>query len=1488
MASIFDEIDAAAPKANAKETSIFDEIDAIAPKATVKPETEATLGDALAGSAHSAARGITNLVGGGLQGLALFDPQSSIDPPIKKPNWTLSQMAGLAPRPKVNNRLAPLDRFNKIKSNPLYQAGEAVKGTFVENSPAESKHDIVNKVSEMAGGFLPVVASLGAAPLTIGIATAGEEMQGIYDAQIAKGKTPEEAADIAVNKAKASGVTQAAIWELVPKPLQKLGQKYIIDKIGTGVVKQWLARRLAQTAEGAALGATSTAAGNATADRPLDANVGEGAASLAAVQSIMPRSGPARAAETKSPSLVTEVDSIGKQTNPFEANKAANEQIAMKPAAEAQPAPTPEPPAQPAEPAPPSVSIKDPENFREYQANKKIFEDAIEVYQKDPTNESAKSAFMEAFRKNEEIKNRNGGWTPEPPDEIKPPAESKPETKTKAGLLKEILAKNPNSDLEAPKQLLTKGNYEVRDVPVKDIGPVFGEKTIQSDVVKRYEQNPSSEPIVLTKVDGILRPVDGKHRLTAARNIGQETIKAWVKVEKPVKAKETAKASVPEAMTPEALAEKKAYLDESLATGEISPEMHAAQIADLGITEAHRADIVAEPATQATEPFRLPKELAGAKPRYSYGPKQFTVKFESDLDRALYIIAQKKPSARDADYLNLVMDHLGLTEDEARAAGRAIREELKQQAQSGESGSTLVFPDTGLKPTSRITQQPNAIQVKSPESLPVPPQSETGQAMGQEIRSGVAQPSAARQVEQTEAARLIAPKEIGQLSDDIEVAEIMAPPTPPPPPPLTASGVWSDANGRPYRQGLTKFGLGIGNVAELLKVGLGTIEGNIRDANKRLFGVLRSYEFDKSSLSLQLEKMTMPASRIARKILTKKGNDIIGNMLMSGKVEEAKAFVAEHTRYGKEFSEAIDNVREALDLTHRLTAGSRPNQVIPYIKDYFPRQLLSYAELRKFLGKEDQGVADAAIRRAQERSETPLTKEQIDAVLNNLVSLSIANKGKPGYLKSRTIKEITDNLSKFYEPWDVALENHLRKATNDIVNRSYFGKAADDSAWSPEGGSFGKVIREEIESGRLKGKAQEIVIDNLKDRFSMEHQVQGYWADFGRKLRLGTSAAYLGQALTAAAQFGDIFVSTARFGPISTFKGYLPNRIRSQVGMGRKFALRDIQLHEGNVETAEFSRNKGLVAKAANKIIQFGVGLSDQLNKGGMANAIADRYSKIVKDPTSPEFIRLDRRYREIFPEQWPKMVKEMQSSKFPDRTSELPNAEFFIYNELAAAHPLNPSGMAQGYNAAHPLAKSAWVLKSYMIKQLDLMRYEGYEKLKDPDWRTKREGATFLAAYFAIVAGLGNFSIQWLRDKMMDRDTKTEDYFIGGFMQPFGVSRYTLASMRNKEYAKAIGEFFVPAFTLMGEASNDLGLTYDMIRDRRDKKTGLKTVKDFDDLLKQSETVKHFPVVGALYYGNVGKGATNEKKRKEQEAKGKPRPSTFDDLNDMVNPKPK
>jgi hypothetical protein len=116
--------------------------------------------------------------------------------------------------------------------------------------------------------------------------------------------------------------------------------------------------------------------------------------------------------------------------------------------------------------------------------------------------------------------------------------------------------------------------------------------------------------------------------------------------------------------------------------------------------------------------FVMPRDLAGAKPRYSFGPNQFELEFADDLDRAVYILAQRNPSRRDSDYLRAVVDQLGITEPQARSMGVAVRNAIKESAR-GSSEDVISVPSIakGLLNDLRPKKAPVTVSVDDVDGI---------------------------------------------------------------------------------------------------------------------------------------------------------------------------------------------------------------------------------------------------------------------------------------------------------------------------------------------------------------------------------------------------------------------------------------------------------------------------------------------------------------------------------------------------------------------------------------------------------------------------------------------------------------------------------------------------------------------------------------------------------------------------------------------------
>jgi hypothetical protein len=166
-------------------------------------------------------------------------------------------------------------------------------------------------------------------------------------------------------------------------------------------------------------------------------------------------------------------------------------------------------------------------------------------------------------------------------------------------------------------------------------------------------------------------------------------------------------AAAKKAAPPEAPAEEPT-IAEQLQTPEQRTRQQAIRdrIAELEAkNKAMRGELAPEAEEAAPTTPTLPRELAGAKPTYNYGKQKVNLAFDSDLDKAAYIVASKQTlSAQDQKYLDFVIEQTGRDEAGARRYGEAVKTYIKQRAAMGQQD--VEVPSGFITPEGVVTTRP--------------------------------------------------------------------------------------------------------------------------------------------------------------------------------------------------------------------------------------------------------------------------------------------------------------------------------------------------------------------------------------------------------------------------------------------------------------------------------------------------------------------------------------------------------------------------------------------------------------------------------------------------------------------------------------------------------------------------------------------------------------------------------------------------------------
>jgi len=118
----------------------------------------------------------------------------------------------------------------------------------------------------------------------------------------------------------------------------------------------------------------------------------------------------------------------------------------------------------------------------------------------------------------------------------------------------------------------------------------------------------------------------------------------------------------------------------------------AKEVADETPTETEKAaapePVHQQPQSSYTEP-KLPKELSKSSPRYGATIPHF----ESDLDKAAYIVSAKKQSKSHSKFTDWLDNH-GIEADEVASRYKAVKDFIKNNAENADETGKLHVPDT--------------------------------------------------------------------------------------------------------------------------------------------------------------------------------------------------------------------------------------------------------------------------------------------------------------------------------------------------------------------------------------------------------------------------------------------------------------------------------------------------------------------------------------------------------------------------------------------------------------------------------------------------------------------------------------------------------------------------------------------------------------------------------------------------------------------------
>lgn len=544
--------------------------------------------------------------------------------------------------------------------------------------------------------------------------------------------------------------------------------------------------------------------------------------------------------------------------------------------------------------------------------------------------------------------------------------------------------------------------------------------------------------------------------------------------------------------------------------------------------------------------------------------------------------------------------------------------------------------------------------------------------------------------------------------------------------------------------------------------------------------------------------------------------------------------------------------------------------------DYFPQRVKDFEGLK---AKLDQPIRQGIERALHEAEQTMLrvakrglADSERDAIINRMLRNHFTQKTfQPGYAKPRTIEQVTQELRPFYHSPQESLAITIMELVKDIEMAKMFGK---DLVQGEKGGrkyinvdmSIGNLLGRELAEGRLDHAQMREAEKLLKSRFGPGEQSP---TGIVQNVRNLSYASLLADLPSAAVQLGDPLMAVYGQGLRSTMTAV------ARLASGRnKISVRDFGLADHIAEEIAFGqsavggrmvRSKTAVGAAAgavagvvmsddlggaipgaaagafmgyanavgtaaalNKVLRQGVFKPiDMFGKNVHLNAALDRGQRMASSAGGIKQLRA--KYGDAYGPEFDQLVRDLRGAQLTSLTRS------YLFSELARFQPISRSEVPQMY-LNHPNGRLAYQLKTFMLKQADVVRRDAYNEIKKGNVAKGLRNLT----EFSLVLGLGGATAEMLKDWMMGRPVDFETTDIAeNVLKTFGWAKYVRDKAETNPVVAPLGAL-VPA-----------------------------PVGIMDRVLAQDpRAVRYIPVVGELYYEWELGGQEEAEIRRAREAK--------------------
>ncbi len=681
-------------------------------------------------------------------------------------------------------------------------------------------------------------------------------------------------------------------------------------------------------------------------------------------------------------------------------------------------------------------------------------------------------------------------------------------------------------------------------------------------------------------------------------------------------------------------------------------------------------------------------------------------------------------------------------------------------------------------------------------------------------------------------------------------------------------------------------------IKQLIDKGLGSISTRLKNVDPMLQAEIRNLDFRTSQNIVRALRIAHPLLEKTKQMSSE--DKFIWDTARRNSDDVKIKQIAE--KYGMTADQ--ENLRSVLDKIRQDAIDVGYD--VGFIDEYWPRVIKDQEGfLQATKGISQRPVITDAIKKSAdklgmsvEEFENTYPEQAADIASNTILGRNLGI-GGPGNIQARQYETVPPELNKFYMDSDAALMHYIYSMTKKIEVRRFFGRVPERIAnlktekkrkngmladYNEQLKTVGNdaqetakinariedissdLVRIEQEldkyklqrdytenigtyindlrlSGRIQADEEKVVRDILDARFH-EHGTTGSINAFKNMAYIDV----MGSPISALTQIGDL-AQAMYVGKVWTPKGFsntVKNIINATTNRS-EITKEDLGIERIAQEFADGTTLSKAVNWVFKKVLLEKI---DSICKEALINNALDNYRSMASTENGRK--ELLKQINHIFGTQSESVINDLLAKNPTD------NVKLLLYHRLLDFQPVALSEMPEQYLKSGN-GRVFYMLKTYTLKQFDMLRTEAWHKIKSGERDQVIEGIGNMIKLVSLLT-LANAGADELKDWMLGKESKFSDHVIENFLTIGGASKYIRMQTAKEGLGSGLSGQIMPPFRFVNSISKDLNEDYN-------KFIAGDTI-NFD----HARIIESIPGLGKLYYWHYGRGEDYKKSINEQE----------------------